>query len=189
MAARIALRLHDDVSIRKLNLSGSFFGEEGAKALAGMLDQNRVLEVLDILHVWMSPEGLRAVAEALRRNTTLQQFDYTWPSFDMPAVEVQKKAITEETALNKRIAELLGPQQSWDVGAGWQGLAQDLMSLLEQSLIRADIKLGRSHSDATKQRLLKLQLCLSRLNNQYSAVPLGPLNEGGADQKPSSAAR
>jgi hypothetical protein len=159
MVAGIAARLRDDATITKLGLAGNLVSDEGAAQLARLIDRNATLQQLDLQRNSIGQPGLRALAQVMRSNTTLWQLDFAKTNLAMRA-KAERKLIHAECIINRDIVELLRQQRSWEAKGG-MGFVLELLSLLEECLIRADIKLCGSLPEETKDRVLEMQLCLS----------------------------
>jgi hypothetical protein len=161
IVSNIASRLQDDKATLKLYLSNNLIGDAGAAQLASMLARNVVLEILDLQSNPIGYYGLRAIAQAMRGNTTLQKVLFTLPTLVNVRVVTEGQLIQNECETNERIAALLRQQESWKAGLGWNGLPLDLLALLEQSLIRSGIKLHGIDAEESMRRVQEMQLCLS----------------------------
>jgi Ran GTPase-activating protein (RanGAP) involved in mRNA processing and transport len=64
--------LRHNSSVTRLDLSGLYIGDEGAKAVAEALKVNSTLQTIDLVGNSIGDEGAKAVAEALTLNSTLQ---------------------------------------------------------------------------------------------------------------------
>lgn len=123
-----------------------------------MLAQNARLRVLDLGCNPIGQPGLKAIADAMRSNTTPEKAIFTLPTEASEDMRLQGSVIEVQAANNKRVDRMLSEQKAWQASAGWSCLPIDLTSLLEQGLIRADIKLHDSTDEATRRHLLEVQL-------------------------------
>ncbi len=65
-------------NIRTLNLSGNNIGDDGAVALAAMLERNTTLETLELNSNAIDLKGITALARALGNNTSLKVLGLRW---------------------------------------------------------------------------------------------------------------
>ena len=87
-AAALARALAENTSIALLDLGftkatvavgelGNLLGDDGAHAMAWLLERNGTLRVLDLLHNYISQRGVNAIRSALARNTSLVSLQLT----------------------------------------------------------------------------------------------------------------
>jgi len=165
LLASMMTRLPADAEIGHLDLGNNLIGNEGAAKLAAMLDRYPTLTALNLDNNPITKPGIRALAQTLRGNATVTELSVIPSTLPGAAGNAELELIEAECENNLRIAELLQEQRSWKTD-GWKGYKPELASLLEQSLIRTDIKLHDSDSKDTQRRVLEMQLCLSGLSNQ-----------------------
>ena len=72
---RNILPLLSVLNIKTLNLGNSKIGPEGAKAIAEALTKNTSLTELNLEDTNLGPEGAKAIAEALTKNTSITELN------------------------------------------------------------------------------------------------------------------
>ncbi len=104
----------NDKSLTKLNLWGNGIGDQGAKAIADVLETNTTLTKLDLWGNGIGDEGAQAIADVLETNTTLTKLDLT----DIQIGAEGAQAIVGVLKTNTTLNELhLGDNSIGDEGA------------------------------------------------------------------------
>lgn len=81
-AAGLGLAFRSAASLTELHLAGNNFGDEGAIALASVLETNTTIRVLSLSHNLFFEEGWGAIARMLSCNNTLIELDLFGVSID-----------------------------------------------------------------------------------------------------------
>ena len=104
----------NDKSLTKLNIWGNGIGDQGAKAIADVLETNTTLTKLDLWGNGIGDEGAQAIADVLEINTTLTKLDLT----DIQIGAEGAQAIVGVLKTNTTLNELhLGDNNIGDEGA------------------------------------------------------------------------
>ncbi|MCB9640782.1 MAG: DUF924 family protein [Myxococcales bacterium] len=83
--------------------AGNFLGDEGAKIIAKLLQKNRTLRSLDLLHNDIGQAGLQPLCDALRENTQLIRLQFT--QFSKAHNEYTREEIKQLLARNEALIE------------------------------------------------------------------------------------
>jgi hypothetical protein len=173
MLAAMVSELRNAMAITSLDLSDTRVGDEEAKWLVELIEENASLRELNLQGHAFYETGLTAIAKALGCNTTLLNISVGLvPELNLGQVEEAmlspgkekqaRRLIAKQAEANHRIHDVLRQQQSWQA-QGWSGYPMDVLKMLEQSLVRADIKLRDSATQDTLARMREMQLCLSNV--------------------------
>ena len=97
----LAKALHNNTTLRELNINSSKALVEGAIAMADMLKHNTMLTVLNMRNCSIGYEGARAMANMLVLNTTLMELDIGWNSVGNRGTVPMAKVLQSNTSLTK----------------------------------------------------------------------------------------
>ncbi|MBK4734531.1 SEL1-like repeat protein [Noviherbaspirillum pedocola] len=174
--------------VLELLLDHNAIREKGATYLAEMLVQHVALQILTMSGNLIGIAGLETIENALRSNTSLLKFVCRGYAKGGISAKAVIDAIYEQIERNGRVFMLTNLRKQWKFNK-WTGMDPDLMLQLEESLILRMSKLGNSSATETLKSLLELQLCLSLLENDYSARPQAQLMRSDEACSPSSASK
>ena len=125
-AALAALLLHEPAYVTELDVGANPLGREDVKPLAEALEQNRVLAHLSLAACGLAqqPEGVKRLAQALRKNGDLLTLDVRHNGLDAAALKQLKDAAKrrpkssdgdhEQLELRVQPQDPLGPDEMLD---------------------------------------------------------------------------
>jgi Ran GTPase-activating protein (RanGAP) involved in mRNA processing and transport len=143
----ILQRLCDnDTTLTQLDLGHNQISVEGAKALAGALEQNTTLIQLDLWDNQIGDEGAKALAAALEQNTTLIQLDL----WDNQIGDEGAKALAAALEQNTALIQL----DLWDNQIGDEG-AKALAAALEQNTTLTQLNLRNNPISANVKKQIE----------------------------------
>ena len=87
------------ISLQILNLDFNSIGDEGAKALATVLEKNRSLEELKLYKNNIGDEGAKALASALEKNRSLKRLELDSNNIDNEGTKALATALEKNTTL------------------------------------------------------------------------------------------
>ncbi|KUF91590.1 Leucine-rich repeat-containing protein 45 [Phytophthora nicotianae] len=111
-ARALATLLRSSHNVVAISLEWNNVGllDQGVEALAGALEVDNRLLILDLRNNNIGPEGAKALAKALRVNRTLRQLDLRWNEIGNPGVLAFREALQSNYALVT--LELMGNNSS-----------------------------------------------------------------------------
>ena len=157
--------LHTKKCERELNVSWSYIGDVGAKALARILCTNEILTTLNLQFNDIGPDGAKALAEALHSNTYLYELDISNNEIRNDGAKAIAAALTTNGSLKTLNLETnyIGPE-------GAAALAEALHTnkclqelSLSSSYIGDEGAQALARALGTNESLTTLQLCGSAI--------------------------
>ncbi|KAK1948308.1 Leucine-rich repeat-containing protein 45 [Phytophthora citrophthora] len=111
-ARSLAVLLRSSHNVVAISLEWNNIGllDQGVEALAGALEVDKRLLILDLRNNNIGPEGAKALAKALRMNRTLRQLDLRWNEIGNPGVLAFREALQSNHSLVT--LELMGNNSS-----------------------------------------------------------------------------
>jgi hypothetical protein len=119
----LAVALANNSTLTSLDVSGNFFGDNGAKELAYALTDNSTLTSLDMDLNWIDDEGVKALARALAHNSTLTSLDIRRNKFGDDGAKVLAHALLNNSTLTS-------------LGIRGNGISRSTLHIIDEVIVR-----------------------------------------------------
>ena len=149
--------LHQNSSVKNLDISGNKLEMKGSEALATCLTHNAFITQLNIRYTLLTPEGCVLMFKSLHRNSSVKKLDISGNKLGMEGSE----ALAEMLSYNKSLTELNICFTEAEIRVIMRGLLQNttletiVVQLMDKQLLEEELKRlqASGHFDTSRWNL------------------------------------